>query len=88
MSVKVVVHPFLSNGKELEVEVKGNTVGECIKELIKLYPHIEEKLFDKNRKVRGYVEILVNSKSAYPKELSHPVNDGDVINLIVFLSGG
>ncbi|MCS7280108.1 MAG: MoaD/ThiS family protein [Desulfobacterota bacterium] len=88
MAVKIVVHPFLNNGKELEVLTTGATVGECIKELINLHPHIEEKLFDKNKKLRGYVEILVNAKSTYPQELSYPVNDGDTINLIVFLSGG
>ncbi|MCX7857252.1 MAG: MoaD/ThiS family protein [Deltaproteobacteria bacterium] len=88
MSVKVFVHPFLNNGKELEVEVKGSTVGECIRELLKVHPQIEEKLFDKNKKIRGYIDILVNSKSAFPKELAHPVSDGDTINLIVFLSGG
>ncbi len=88
MSVKLVVHPFLNDGKELQLEVNGSTVGECLKELIRLHPHIEDKLFDKKGKIRGYVEILVNSKSTYPEELSYPVKDGDVVNLIVFLSGG
>lgn len=88
MAVKVAVHPFLNNGRELEVEVTGNTVGECLKELIKLHPQIKEKLFDKNGKIKGYIDILVNSKSAYPDELSYPVKEGDVINLIVFLAGG
>jgi molybdopterin converting factor small subunit len=88
MAVKIVVHPFLNNGRELEIEVDGRSVGECLKELVRLYPSIGEKMFDRNGKLRGYVEILVNSKSTYPKELSYPVSEGDVINLIVFLSGG
>jgi len=33
MAVKIVVHPFLNNGRELEIEVDGRSVGECLKEL-------------------------------------------------------
>lgn len=88
MAAKMVVHPFLNEGKELEMVVSGGTVGACLKELVEAYPQMKDRIFDKNGKLRGYIEVLVGSKPAYPLELSHPVEDGDTIYVVVFLSGG
>lgn len=88
MAVKVRIHPFLNEGKELTKEVEGRTVAECLMKIIKENPKIGEKMLDKGKKLKSYVEILVNSKSTYPEELSYPVADGDQIDVIVFLSGG
>jgi molybdopterin converting factor small subunit len=43
---------------------------------------------DKQGQLRRYCEILVNSKSTYPKELTTPVKDGDQIDIVVFFGGG
>lgn len=88
MGVKVRLHPFLNEGKEGVFEVKGTTVGECLNELLKFNPGLKEKLFDKNGKLKGYIEILVNNKTTFPKELVFPVKDDDVLDVIVFLAGG
>lgn len=88
MPAKVNIHPFLNDGKELTREVEGKTVGECLMNIVRENPKIGEKLFDKGKKLKGYIEVLVNSKSTYPEELSYPVKDGDQIDVIVFLSGG
>ena len=88
MSIKVTLHPFLNNGVELQLDVEGETVGECIKSILKQYPDMEKKMFGNNNKLKGYVEILVNGKSTGPNELAYPVKDGDSMAVLVFLSGG
>jgi len=90
MSAHIAMHPFFAEhvrGKEA-IEVEGKDVGECLAALIEQYPPIEKKLFEKKGKLRGYLEIYVNGKSTFPKELDHPIVDGDEIRIIVFGAGG
>jgi len=88
MSVKATLHPFLNNGTELQLDFEGRTVGECIKAAVKQYPHMQNKLFDKNGKLKGYVVILVNGKDTAPNELAYAVADGDALSVLIMLSGG
>jgi len=88
MAAKMTLHPFVTDGVERELEVQGKTVEACLREAMRQYPGIEKKIFAKPGQLKGYVEIYVNGKTAYPQELAHPVNDGDVVNVLVFLAGG
>jgi MoaD family protein len=88
MSVKTTLHPFLNDGKEVQLEVSGNTVGECISSILKQYPAMEKKMFDKYGKLKGYVEVLVNGQGIGTNELAYAVKDGDTMAILVFLSGG
>ena len=45
MSVKVTLHPYLTEGGEAQVELEGKTVGECIKGLVARFPAMQTKLF-------------------------------------------
>ena len=90
MAVNVHIHTThrpLTNGLEV-VDVHGNTVGECLNQLIKQFPAMEKALFAKKDKLLNTVEIYVNHASAYPNELLKPVKDGDEIHLLVMLAGG
>ncbi len=90
MSVEIHIPQALQHiteGKKvIEVPV-GNTVGDCINELIKLYPKIKEEIF-KGDKLRDHIEIYLNMQSTYPEELLKKVNDGDKIHIITMLAGG
>ena len=90
MSATLVMHPFFSQqvGENQTLVVQGGDVRECLTGLIKQYPAVEKKLFDKEGKLRGYVEIYVNGKTAHPHELTHPITGGDEIRVIVFGAGG
>jgi molybdopterin converting factor small subunit len=88
MSIKATLHPFLNDGVELELEVEGKTVGECIKSILKRHPEMEKKMFGKNGALKGYVEVLANGRGTGPNELAYQVKDGDVLSVLVFLSGG
>jgi len=90
MSVKVHIHTThrqYTNGLEV-VEVKGNTVGECLNHLVQQFPGMEKALFVKKDKLHHLVEIYVNHATAYPNELVKPVKEGDEIHLVVMLAGG
>jgi molybdopterin converting factor small subunit len=90
MAVKVHIHTThrrFTNGLEV-VEVAGNTVSECLNQLIKQFPGMEKALFAKKDKLLNIVEVYVNHVSAYPNELVKPVKDGDEIHLVIMLAGG
>jgi molybdopterin converting factor small subunit len=90
VSVKVNIHKThrsYTDGLEV-VEVKGRTVGDCLKDLVQQYPSMKQGLFDKKGKLLNVVEVYVNNESAYPEELAKSVKDGDEIQLILMLAGG
>ncbi len=90
MAVKVHIHTThrqFTNGLEV-VPVEGNTVGECLNQLIKQFPGMEKALFAKKDKLLNIIEVYVNHASAHPNELVKSVKDGDEIHLLVMLAGG
>lgn len=90
MSIKIHIHKShrqCTDGLSV-VNVKGKTVGECLGNLIKKYPDIKEKLFDKKDNLLNVIEIYVNLESAYPNELIKKVSNGDEIYLTAKLAGG
>jgi molybdopterin converting factor small subunit len=90
MSIKVRLHPILqklAGGQEV-VEVTGHTTGECLENLESRFPVVKQVIRDKREQLRRYCEILVNSESTYPKELTTPVKDGDQIDIVIFVAGG
>ncbi|MCJ7791481.1 MAG: MoaD/ThiS family protein [Dehalococcoidia bacterium] len=70
------------------VEVTGHTTGECLEDLENRFSDIKKMIRDKRGQLRRYCEILVNSASTYPKELTTPVKDGDQIDIVIFFGGG
>ncbi len=78
---------LLANGLDV-VPVEGNTVGECLSQLIKQFPGMEKALFAKKEKLLNTVEVYLNHVSAYPNELAKPVKNGDEIHLVIMLAGG
>ena len=90
MSVKINIHPTLTHltGGQQKVEVRGNTVGQCLDDLISRFPAIESWLFAKKDKLQKTVEIYVNAKSSYPEELAMPVKDGDELQVVMIIIGG
>ena len=90
MGIRVNIHRthrHLSDGMDV-VEVDGNSVGECLDDLVKRFPAMEKALFDKNGKLLNVIEIYHNLGSAYPDELARPVENGDVIHITLLLAGG
>lgn len=90
MSVEIIIPPKLFPGNEQEETtiVNGKTAGECLKELIRVYPAIEEEIFETKGRLKTYMAIYINNKNAYPGDLDSKVKDGDEIALVRVFSGG
>jgi molybdopterin converting factor small subunit len=89
MSIKVRLHPVLryfAGGQEV-VEVAGRTTGECLENLENRFPDIKKMIRDKRGQLRSHCEILVNSQSVHPNELTTPLKDGDQVDIVVFVPG-
>ena len=90
VSIKLNIHKThreYTDGKE-NLEVTGETIGDCIKDLIGRYPGMQQAVFDAKGKLLNQIEIYLNMESAYPDELKKPVRDGDEIHIVVMLAGG
>ena len=90
MSVKVNVYyflPHLTRDQE-EIEVNGSTIGECFEQLESQFPKVREWLFGKDGKISNFLDIYVNLEMVDPDNLTAPVNDGDVIHIVMMLTGG
>ena len=90
MSIKVHIHPSLQHitDDRETVEINGNTIGECFKNLVVEYPELDEWLFEKENKLSKYIDVFINDESAYPEELVKPVRDGDEIYILMQIAGG
>ena len=90
MSVKINIHPFFHHLTEDQdvVEVNGNTVGECLRQLVARFPEVKNWVFEKNGNLNRLVDIYVNGESAYPDELAKMVKDGDELHIVVIIAGG
>ncbi|MFH1383122.1 MAG: MoaD/ThiS family protein [Chloroflexota bacterium] len=90
MSVKIQLASYLAqftNGREV-VEVKGKTVGECLRHLAGEFPAIEKRLFAEKDRLHDFVSIYINDEEAYPDELAKPVKDGDLLQVLFMIGGG
>jgi molybdopterin converting factor small subunit len=90
MGIQVHIHKthrLATDGKDV-VQVEGRCVGECLENLVKQYPGMQEVIYDKKGNLRNILEIYVNHESAYPDELKKTVRDGDEIHLTLMLAGG
>lgn len=90
MSVTVNIHQThrqFTAGLEA-VAADGETVGDCLRNLIERYPQMKTALWDAKGRLKNQIEIYVNMESAYPDELGKRVNPGDQIHITVMLAGG
>jgi len=74
--------------KQLNIRVEGKTVGECLKDLFRQYPKLEGLLMTKDGKLQRTYDIYINGESAYPREMTKPVKDGDKLNIAFIIYGG
>jgi molybdopterin synthase sulfur carrier subunit len=80
-------HRRFAAGQE-RVEIEGDTVGECLLNLVDRYPELKPQLFDGKGRLQKTVEIYLNMASAYPDELTRPTTHGDRIHVTLMLAGG
>ncbi len=90
MSVAVHIPPSLQalTGDVNEVIVTGDTVGGCLRELVRLYPQLRGKLFTAKGKLLKGINIFINRVNVFPDALTKPVSTGDVVHVAYTVLGG
>lgn len=75
-------------GKEVELEINGDTVDDAIQGLLARYPRLAPMTLQ-DGKIKPYVNILLNAqKISSPGGLSSTIKDDDEIALFPPVSGG
>ena len=91
MSVKVrVFYPELQRlvaGPD-EIRVDGETVGECLDDLVRRHPGAQKLIFDPRGGLLKPVYVFVNAESMYKADLARPVSGKDELILAVLATGG
>jgi molybdopterin converting factor small subunit len=91
MSVRVrAFYPELQRlaGSPGEIRVDGDTVGECLHDLVRQYPDVERLLFDARGELLKHVYVYVNAESMYKADLARAVTDRDELLLAVLATAG
>ena len=90
MSVAVRIPPSLQAlaGDVSEVSVAGDTVGACLRELVRLYPQLKVKIFTGRGKLLKGINIFVNGVNVFPNPLAKPVSSGDIVHVAYTVLGG
>lgn len=90
MSITINVQYFLPHltDDRNEVEITGNTVGECLEQLVARYPKSKKWIFQDNGKLTDFINIFINLESLDEDVLSQSVKDGDEIIIVMMLTGG
>jgi molybdopterin converting factor small subunit len=90
MSVEVNIPPSLQalvDGVK-QIEVSGGTVGECLKDLVRLYPQLKEKIFTRSGRLPKGMNIFINGASVGSRPLKIPVHNGDKVHIAYIVLGG
>lgn len=90
MTVKINLHPNIRATIRCQKELyaEGKTLGECIDEMDRKYAGFRDNLVGEDGRIRKTLKIFVNDLNTYPMELSMKLNDGDIVTIITYISGG
>jgi hypothetical protein len=81
MSVKLHLSAFFllyAENKNL-VEVYGSNLGECLGNLVSLFPNIKDRLFTSNGALQPYIQIVVNAETDGTTDMAQQIQPGDDI---------
>jgi len=89
MGVNVRIPPALQNltDGQAQVNITASTVRDCIANLDRQYPGMQDRLLDA-KGVRRFVNIYVNDEDVrFLNELETRVQEGDEISIVPAISG-
>ena len=72
------------------VEVHGNTIGNCLHNLVARFPDIQSRIFDKKLNLLNFIVIFHNGETTFnePDPLAKPVDEGDELSIVLLMAGG
>jgi hypothetical protein len=89
MSIKFIADRAVFNNTDAKsvIKIKGNTVGECLEDLIRQKPFMKKLIFDDKGKLRQECLFYINENYSYSNDLTKQVIDGDEIRIRYFRGG-
>ena len=91
MSVRVrIFYPRLRDliDQPGEVRVNGQTVGDCLQDLVARFPDARELIFDREGRLQRHVYVYVNADSLHRADPARPVTEKDELLLAVLATAG
>jgi len=91
MAVKIKIPTPLQKltGNKAEFISEGGDIRELIENLEKEYPGLKERLYDKEGKLRRFINIYVNEEDVrFLQRDATPLKDGDEVSIIPAIAGG
>jgi len=78
---------FIDGNKE--IVVNAGSIMEIIKEVKIKYPELSNEIIDSKNHIKNYLKLCVNEDFVKnPAEYDKKINDGQVLKLLVPISGG
>ena len=91
MNIKIKIAPILQDNCRLpaETDVTGNTIGECLDDLIRQYPEAKSQLFNMNGMPTVFASINDDiTLTPNTGDLDRTVKEDDVLHLFAIIAGG
>ena len=73
---------------EAVVEVDGENVGTCLRQVVDRYPGLGELVFDADGAVLRFVKLFVNGDLIERTALDTPVSGDDEVEILAAIAGG
>jgi hypothetical protein len=88
MSIKLKLSPdfYCYTDNQHLAEVNGNTVEECLHNIIECFPDLKTVIYNKDGKLADFIVVYIKGEDSEPWDMFRHVKDGDELSLT--LSGG
>ena len=72
-----------------EINVKGDTVGEALDDLVTQFPSLKKHLFTETDELRPFVNLFLGDEDVrHLQGVETPLNEGDKLMIIPSIAGG
>jgi adenylyltransferase/sulfurtransferase len=76
-------------GKQADVAVKAETVGEALSDLVSRHPDLRRHLYTDDGKLRAFVNVYLNDEDVrYLQKEATAVKESDTISIVPSIAGG
>ena len=90
MGTKVHINSLIAQyaNNQSIAEVSGDTVGQCLEDLVQQLPGLKKALLNEDNELLDYIEIYVNEERIYPAWFATPIKPRDELHLLFMFDGG
>jgi hypothetical protein len=71
-----------------ELRLEGDTVGECLADLVRRHPQAKPIIFDASGRLHKRFYVFVNQESLFKADFDRPVTEKDELLLVVLATAG